>query len=74
MANYESAYFDAALSDSESFESWTEGGAKDATVRANERWKALLAAHEPPPLDPGIAEALDDFVARRRAALPDAWH
>jgi len=49
MANYETAYFDAALSDSESFESWTESGAEAATVRASARWKALLHAHEPPP-------------------------
>ena len=74
MANYESAYFDAALSDSESFESWTERGSKDAAARANARWKRLLDEHEPPPLDPGVAEALDDFVARRKAASPDAWH
>lgn len=74
MANDESAYFDSALSDSESFESWTEGGAKDATVRANERWKALLETHEPPPLDPAIVEALDDFVARKKASCADAWH
>ena len=29
----------------------------------------MLAAYEPPPLDPGTAEALDDYVARREREL-----
>jgi hypothetical protein len=31
-----------------------------------------LAKFEPPPVEPGLAEALDDFVARRTAA-PCLW-
>ncbi|HSD35228.1 MAG TPA: trimethylamine methyltransferase family protein, partial [Alphaproteobacteria bacterium] len=40
-----------------------------ATERANRIWKQLLADYEPPPTDPAIAEALDDYVARRRPEL-----
>jgi trimethylamine:corrinoid methyltransferase-like protein len=29
----------------------------------------MLAHYEAPPLDPGIAEALDDYVARRTLEL-----
>ena len=32
----------------------------------------MLDAWEKPPLDPAVAEALDDFVRRRKAELPDA--
>ena len=55
------------LSDWRNFESWREAGAQDAAQRANAIWKKLLAAYEPPPLDPAIDEALKDYVARRKA-------
>jgi trimethylamine--corrinoid protein Co-methyltransferase len=35
--------------------------------KANRIWKELLAAYEPPPMDPGIREELDAFVERRVA-------
>ena len=35
--------------------------------KANRIWKELLAAYEPPPMDPAIREELDAFVARRVA-------
>jgi trimethylamine--corrinoid protein Co-methyltransferase len=45
-----------------------EAGAKTATERAHAIWKRKLAEFEPPPSDASVAEALDDFVARRTAA------
>ena len=40
---------------------------RDATQRANEIWKQVLAEFEPPPLDDAIAAELAEFVARRTA-------
>ena len=40
---------------------------RTATERAHDIWKNVLAAFEPPPVDPAIAEAIDDYVARRIA-------
>jgi trimethylamine--corrinoid protein Co-methyltransferase len=74
MANYENAFYEATMSDSESCEMWEEKGSKDAARRAYERWNALLAQYEAPPLDPGIDEALKDYVARRKASMLDAWY
>ena len=74
LANYETAYYEATMSDSESFEQWQEKGAKDSATRACERWKAMLAEYEAPPLDPAIDEALLAFIARRKESMPDAWH
>ncbi len=74
LANYETAYYDAVLSDSESVEQWEERGAKDSARRAYERWNALLADYQPPPLDPAKREELEDYVARRKAELPEAWY
>ena len=41
---------------------------------ANARWKKVLAEYEPPPLDEAIDEALQDFIARRKASMDDAWY
>ena len=74
LANYETAYWESDLSDSMSYEQWTEAGSEDAATRANKRWKRLLDEYEAPPIDPGIDEALLDFMARKKASLPDEWH
>ena len=74
MANYETAYYDARLSDSENVESWEERGAKDTNERAFERWNELLREYAAPPLQPEKHEALEAYVAKRKEALPDAWY
>ena len=40
--------------------------------RANRIWKRMLADYEAPPLDLAIHEALRDFIARRKASMPDS--
>jgi trimethylamine--corrinoid protein Co-methyltransferase len=57
------------LSDRKSYDTWLADGGQDATQRANVIWKRLLAQYEPPPLDPGIKEALQLYVARREQEL-----
>lgn len=73
MRNYQTAFWDSAVSDNESFEKWEEQGATDMATRANRLWKKTLAEYEAPPLDPGIDEALLAFVAQRKNAMADAW-
>ena len=74
LSHYRSAFYEAPLSDSNSVEQWEEQGSKDAARRAYERWNRLLDEYEAPALDPAVRESLDDYVARRKAALPDAWY
>ena len=74
LANYQTAYYDPALSDSDSFEQWRDGGSLDSQQRAHAAWKKALADYEPPPMEEAVSEALSDFVARRKAELPDAWY
>lgn len=74
LAHYETAFWDSDLADNDPFEKWQAGGSLDAATRANRLWKQRLAEFTPPPMDAGIRAALDDFVARRRAEAPDAWH
>ena len=55
MRNYQTAFWDSALSDNEPFEKWSEeGGSTDMATRANRRWKKTLAEYEAPPLDVAI--------------------
>ena len=67
MSRYQSAFYAPLVSDWRNFGQWTEDGSKTATERANLIWKRTLAEFTPPPLDPGRAEALAEFVTRRRA-------
>jgi len=69
LARYETAFYQPMLSDWRNFETWQQDGARTATERANRIWKQLLAEHEPPALDSGVAEELDDFVERRKRDL-----
>ncbi len=69
LSRYETAFYRPMLSDWRNFESWREAGAKTASERAHGIWKQLLADYEPPPTDPAVAEAIDDYVARRRPEL-----
>ncbi len=74
MAHYETAFWDSSLSDNEPFEKWEAAGSEDAASRANRAWKRVLAEDQPPPLNPAVREALDDFVARRKASMTDMWY
>jgi trimethylamine--corrinoid protein Co-methyltransferase len=65
LERFETAFYQPILSDWRNFETWSEDGALDATRRAHRIYKQLLADYEAPPMDPAVAEALDDFVERR---------
>lgn len=74
MANYETAFWDSAIADNEPYEKWEAAGSVDAATRANKRWKTMLAEYEAPLLDPGIDEALQEFMTRKKASMEDAWY
>ncbi len=74
QANFESAFYRSALADNNSVEQWEADGRLDMAQRANRQWKKMLADYEQPALDPGVDEALQEFMARRKAAMPDATH
>ena len=74
MANYETAFWDSETADNEPFEKWEAAGSDDAATRANRLWKQKLREYEAPDLDEGIDEALKEFVAKKKASMPDAWY
>jgi len=74
MANYETAYYEALLSDNSNVEQWEENGSKDTARRAYERWNQLLGDYQAPPIDEAKDEELKAFVARRKEEIPDTWY
>ncbi|MEM7565519.1 MAG: trimethylamine methyltransferase family protein, partial [Pseudomonadota bacterium] len=74
MRHYQTAFYDAELSDSDNVETWEEKGSKDMRKRAFDKWNRMLASYEKPPMDPATKEALDEYVERRKREIPDAWY
>jgi len=67
MSRYETAFYTPLVSDWSNFGLWTDNGSRDATTRANEVWKRVVADFEPPPIDGTAVAGLDDFIGRRIA-------
>jgi trimethylamine---corrinoid protein Co-methyltransferase len=71
LERFRDCFYRPLLSSTENFERWKRLGARDATARASEIWRAQLEAYEQPPLDDEIRSELADFVSRRRTELGD---
>jgi trimethylamine--corrinoid protein Co-methyltransferase len=69
MRHFRTAFYRPLVSDLMNFERWQQRGGHAAEVRANAIWKKWLVDYQPPPMDPGVAEALRDFVGRRRGEI-----
>jgi trimethylamine---corrinoid protein Co-methyltransferase len=72
LANFETAFYRSTIADNNSYEQWLEDGALDAPQRANRIWKRMLQEYVEPPIDPGVDEALQEFITRRKASFPDS--
>lgn len=73
QANFQTAFYRSTIADNNSFEQWQAEGERSAAQRANQIARRWLENYEAPALDPGIAESLSDFVARKKASMPDAF-
>ncbi|MEM8631880.1 MAG: trimethylamine methyltransferase family protein [Pseudomonadota bacterium] len=72
-ANYQSAFWRSEVLDYKPFETWVDEGSRDTSALARVRVQKLLDGYQEPTLDPAIREALADYVARRKASMPDAF-
>ncbi len=72
-ANFETAFYRSTIADNNSLEQWEADGSQDAIQRANTLWKEMLAAYEAPPIDPGVDEALNAFIATKKDSMPDSF-
>jgi trimethylamine--corrinoid protein Co-methyltransferase len=69
LARYETAFYQPMLSDWRNYETWEEDGARSATGRATAIWKDLLGSYQQPALDPGVKDALEAYVRRRKEEI-----
>ena len=74
QANFETAFYRSSLADTNSVEQWEAEGRLDAAQRANKAWKKALAEYQAPAMDPGIDEALREFIEKKKASMPDTTH
>ena len=70
--NFQTAYFMPELFDNNSIEQWVAEGSVEITERALNHARKLLSEYEEPKLDPGVDEALLDYIARREREIPAA--
>ncbi|MCG6904205.1 MAG: trimethylamine methyltransferase family protein [Rhodobacter sp.] len=73
QANFKNAFWRSDLLDYKPFETWDEEGARDTQVLAAARVAKQLRDYQQPALDPAINEALNDFVAQKKASVPDSF-
>jgi trimethylamine--corrinoid protein Co-methyltransferase len=73
QANFQTAFYRSSIADNNSFEQWQAEGEKTAPQRANGLARRWLEGYEAPGLDQGIADGLNDFVARKKESMPDAF-
>lgn len=69
--NFLSALFRPQAADNNSFEQWQADGAQDTAQRANTLWKKHLQDYRDPGLDADIDDALQAYIAARKAEKPD---
>lgn len=73
QANYKEAFWRTGILDYKPFETWEEEGARDTATLAALKVARMLGEYQAPDLDLGIAEALSEYVAGRKAAVPDSF-
>ncbi len=73
QANFKTAFWRSDLFDYKPFETWAEEGARDTQALASERVAKLLGDYQQPALDEAVNEALNDYVAQRKASMADAF-
>ncbi|QPH56087.1 trimethylamine methyltransferase family protein [Pontivivens ytuae] len=73
QANFKEAFWRSNLLDYRPYETWADDGAPDTQMLAANRVRKMLDEYVAPEIDPSVAEALADYVARRKAAEPDAF-
>ncbi len=73
QANFKSAFWRTELFDYKPYETWEEEGGRDTVALARVRVAKLLNDYQKPAIDPAVEEALNEYVARKKASMPDAF-
>ncbi len=60
--NFRREFYQPLMEERGTFALWEEQGSQSMARRANAKWKAILEAYQPPPLDPVVDAALRAYV------------
>lgn len=74
LRHFATANFHPDIPEAGSFETWQEAGSQTVEQRASARWQQMLDQYQAPEIDDAVHTALTDFVAMRKASMPDEWH
>lgn len=69
LSRYRTEFYMPIVSDRQNYEKWRQDGSRDVARRAHEVAHQLLDDYQTPPIDPGVAEELSEFVVRRKREL-----
>ncbi|CTQ50575.1 trimethylamine methyltransferase family protein [Jannaschia donghaensis] len=73
QANFKTAFWKSDLLDYKPFETWADEGSRDTRALAAARVDKLLGDYVEPVLDPAKRAALLEYVAQKKASMPDAF-
>lgn len=73
QANFKDSFWRSNLFDYKPFETWDEEGARDTRTLASLRVEKLLNDYQKPEIDPAIEAALHEYVAKKKASMPDSF-
>ncbi|MBF9033647.1 trimethylamine methyltransferase [Rhodobacterales bacterium HKCCE2091] len=73
QANFKEAFWRTEVLDYKPYETWIDEGGRDTIQLASARVTRRLEEYQAPPMDPAVREALEAFVTRRKAEMPDAF-
>ncbi|MGI9391019.1 MAG: trimethylamine methyltransferase family protein, partial [Boseongicola sp.] len=73
QSNFKEAFWRTEVLDYKPYETWAEEGEKDTVQLAANRVKKLLSDYQRPDIDSAKLDELNEYVARKKAAAPDAF-
>lgn len=74
LRHYETAFWDSATANNDSFEQWRDAGESRVEDRANARMRQMLADYEAPQMDDAVDAELRAYVSPRKVDRPDMWY
>ncbi len=74
LRNYTTAFYESNITNNNSYEQWLEEGQLNDEQRAHAVWKQQLKDYQPPPIDPAVDEALQEYMNRTKASRDDRWY
>lgn len=74
QSNFKDAFWRSELLDYKPFETWADEGERDTQALAAARVEQLLAGYRKPTIEPDIEEALNAYVANKKASMPNSLY